>query len=77
MVSESSMKAIKSFYALPEELNYKQKILVKKITKYGDGKVVIQYQDEIKMSYFRAFGSNYDEAFWKMKGLLESEQIKY
>lgn len=68
-----------SVYELPDKVILNNEItLEKRVKTYASQqKFIIEYIDERGMAHLRAFGSSKIDAFWKMKGLLDSDRIQH
>jgi hypothetical protein len=72
------METMARIYQLPHAVimnTHKLRKSVKHLQK--SSQCIIEYRDEKGMAYLRAFGRSYVDAFWKMKGLLENDQLHF
>jgi len=68
------MNMIAKFYQLPKAVTVNKERLKRRVdVMHRSTQCIIEYRDTRGMAYLRAIGRNYDDAFWKMKGLLEND----
>lgn len=73
----NGMETMARFYQLPKAVILNTQKLRKRVEHLQlNSQCLIEYRDEKGMAYLRAFGQTYDDAFWKMKGLLEDDQYQ-
>lgn len=68
------MNTIEKIYQLPKSVTVNAEKLKRRVdVMHRSAQCIIEYRDERGMAYIRAIGRNYDDAFWRMKGLLEND----